>query len=272
MAFASPRTRDRVVNAVSSAAFSDFSLYADAQALANPAKLHHMYDWVDNREGVGNPEARLWQILKQGSGAQRNLSYIFKASTKAVPHGEENTGIPGDTRRSFHIFYWKAAVMESGATVVIHPSIDKGFLAFPVSEGNTARGQSMRVTAKEGYGVNMMAFTKQPIVRNFSLQESAGSFNQTWVEFFEGYEPIAQQELERDFMSDFTPQLEAFYNKIGKTRARSRVGIGLNVITAPKQSHKSEVEAIVESNVRKYIGAVRVKERLAGYGPGGLQD
>ena len=91
--------------------------YIDLEARANPASLHHVYEWYR----VGSPSARLYNLSYSVSGSVLSINSSFKQST-SVSNGSSTP------------FYNKAAIMESGIPVSIKPK--KNFLVFNV-DGET---------------------------------------------------------------------------------------------------------------------------------------
>lgn len=97
---------------------AEFVLHMSREAIANPLKFGHMYEWG----GIGDPNARLWKHILRGRGAQRQLTFDFKASVKKVPVSSKlrDVGVQQN-----HIFTWKAPVLELGLPVSISPQLSK---------------------------------------------------------------------------------------------------------------------------------------------------
>jgi len=104
----------------------EFVLHMSKEAMGSPKKFQHMYEWGH----VGDPNYRLWKHILRGRGAQRQLTWDFKASTKSVPVAPALKAIGV---KQNHIFTWKAPVLELGLPVHISPILAK-FLVFEAKE------------------------------------------------------------------------------------------------------------------------------------------
>lgn len=115
----------------------EFVLHMSSAAVSEPLKFGHMYDWGM----VGNPQGRLWKHILRGRGRTRQLSFDFKASTKAVPVAPRLSAIGV---KNNHIFTWKAPVMELGLPVRISPVLAQAlvFEAKEVKRGASSTGTS----------------------------------------------------------------------------------------------------------------------------------
>jgi hypothetical protein len=123
--------------------------YIDVEARANPAALHHVYEWYQ----AGSPNARLFDIDYTVSNVGLSLNSSFKQSRSL----KEDATVP---------FYNKATIMENGIPVTIKPK--RTSLRF------TAGGEEI--------------FTKRPVtVRNPGGEEVQGSFERTFDEFMRNY-------------------------------------------------------------------------------------
>ena len=88
------------------------------KALSEPKRFTHVYEWG----GLGDPSARLWRHILRGRGANRQLTFEFKASKKAVP---VNPRLAELGVKKIHVFHWKAPVLELGQPVHIYPKLAK---------------------------------------------------------------------------------------------------------------------------------------------------
>jgi hypothetical protein len=238
---------------------ASFNIHADAHARVHPEQLHHMYEWMDSRQGVGgpaervgDPEARLWRVIRVGSGNMRTATYEFRASTKSVPRNE-NTD---DTRQQFYVFHWKAAMLELGARVHVAPSTDgegSGFLAFPVD-------QNYNHMAASEHG--NMAFTRKAIDITLGQVEH-GKFNEVWTEYFTVVAPGEADEMFREsFEREVPVKLEELYKTFNRPGTPS-AGVGIKVITTPRVP-PGRARRIVEGQVSGYVQQARQRKIIAG--------
>ena len=124
--------------------------YLDSSARANPASLHHVYEWYQ----TGSPDARLYEIDYRVSNVGLSFDYTFRQSTSV----KQGSSTP---------FYDKARIMEAGIPVTIRPR-KADVLAFEV-DGKTV-------------------FTKNPVrVENPGGAGVEGSFSETFQSFFSRY-------------------------------------------------------------------------------------
>mgnify|MGYP001164726230 CR=1 FL=1 len=94
----------QAANAVADAFTEAAYEYVDANARMYPSRLHHVYEWG----GVGVPTQRLFTFEMQRVGNVISVIPQFLPSRVPVSPG--------------HVFVNKAAVMESGQSVVIAPT------------------------------------------------------------------------------------------------------------------------------------------------------
>lgn len=95
---------------------TEFGLYVDSYASANPHRLHHVYEWGM----VGQQQGRLFNLTAVPAGNSVIITYEFLPSV--VPN--EN-GV---------VFTDKATVMESGETVTFETN-----KPVPINDGETFR-------------------------------------------------------------------------------------------------------------------------------------
>jgi hypothetical protein len=108
-----------------------FVVAVDREAVRNPKKLHHIYEWGK----IGNPSGRLFVIERAGIlGGTLIINTSFLPSRLPVPVPKE-LKTPGPTGKfvsSKNIFKYKAEVMEKGFPI----SFDtKKIITFLGSEG-----------------------------------------------------------------------------------------------------------------------------------------
>lgn len=139
--------------------------YIDANARANPGSLHHVYEWYQ----VGSPGGRLFDIDYTLVGNGLSFQSSFSQST-SIKNGSKTP------------FYDKARIMEQGMPVKITPK-NADVLAFEV-DGKTV-------------------FTRGPVTVDRPGGNSAGSYEETFKEFFLRY-------LSQSFMS--VTGLNTFFN------------------------------------------------------------
>lgn len=124
--------------------------YVDSNARANPASLHHVYEWYQ----TGSPDARLFDIDYTVSGIGLSFRSSFSQST-SIKNGST---VP---------FYDKAKLMESGVSVTIRPR-NSEVLAFE-ADGETV-------------------FTKSSVfISDVGGDATTGSFEKLFDEFFSKY-------------------------------------------------------------------------------------
>ena len=124
--------------------------YMDSTARVNPAELQHVYEWYR----VGSPDARLFDISYRPTPKGLVIMSQFSQSSSL----QKGAKTP---------FSNKAAVMESGGTVIIRP-----------------RASKVLVFEQNGEDV----FTKGPvIVKDPGGGRAAGGFEKNFNEFFNNY-------------------------------------------------------------------------------------
>jgi len=125
-------------------------LFIDSMARQSPESMHHVYEWYQ----VGSPNARLFDINFTVS----NLGLSLKTSFRQSVSIQKGSNVP---------FYNKAAIMESGASVVVKP-----------------RKSDVLVFEKDGETI----FTKNAVsISNPGGSAVAGSFQQAFDSFINNY-------------------------------------------------------------------------------------
>ena len=255
--FARQLGTDRNLAAITSAATRStaaaFARDMDIAAMAKPAEFHHMYDWG----GLGNPSSRLWRYVLTGLGKTREMTYEFAASVKPVPRGIGLDGQPNpyDTRNAVHVFVWKAAMLELGATVTINPSGDKGVLVFPVAHNyNFAQGDP-----RSG-----MAFTNNPVTITLG-KNTQGKFNEFWEGWWETHgQTIIIDDIKEPFETRVDSDLQKLYAKIVPSMPRPKgAALAINIGMKPKFPAKAKVTELIAGQLSGYVRASRQREVFA---------
>lgn len=163
-------TAAKYTDALAAATSAGFYAYADTAAAHRKPELGHVYDWAKGNK-LGR---RLFKTVVRGQASQKQMFYTFLRSTKSVPRGE----VPGDTRKTAHVFIWKAPVLESGAqTRPIKPKFGR-VLAFPATDQNiSSMGRSTKYTVKNG-----MIITAGPVRPHPS--KGKGKFADLWMGYW----------------------------------------------------------------------------------------
>lgn len=124
--------------------------FIDSNAKANPAMLHHVYEWYR----TGSPEARLYDISFVSDDAKISFRSTFKKSQSL----QDGSNIP---------FWNKASIMESGSPVTVTP-----------------RGQNPLVFQDGGETI----FTKAPVtIENPGGPAVQGAYKDIFDLFFNKY-------------------------------------------------------------------------------------
>lgn len=182
----------------------DMQIAADAMATTS---LNHMYEWgtaginrgrTTRRLNPLSPEARLWQHRLTGRGKNQAASFAFLPSKVPVPlPTTEKTGISSKYLKNLkrkHIFWNKAAVMESGTPVTIKPKA--GGKLFIPHMGQTPRN-ARPIDIARGFTMTPNSVTLRPGGNN------AGTFTAYWERFWEGRgSGEMQAHMEKGFMQD----------------------------------------------------------------------
>lgn len=119
-----------------------FVTAVDREAVRNPKKLHHVYEWGK----LGSPSGRLFVIRRSGIlGGTLVMSTSFTASRAPVPIPPElqNPGATGKSVTARSIFKNKAEVMEAGNPVSFEA---KRIITFLGTEGQVFVKPGTRIT------------------------------------------------------------------------------------------------------------------------------
>lgn len=161
-----------VINYVHGQLAPRFDLYLDDLARRTPAKYHHVYEWPSTygaSDTIGVPQFRLWRQYLVGNGKNKTAGYRFVSSRRAVPvhpiAATPNQKTGKHVRIGFHIFYWKAAVMEYGMNVSISPTLGEWLALVPSNS-------------------NFLAFTKKTIEQPGGTAATRGSFTTAFVKWW----------------------------------------------------------------------------------------
>lgn len=242
----------RLINAAHSKAARAFDAEAISKAMTTQT-LNHMFEWgtagINNgkttrRMRPDSPEAKLWHHTITGAGRDKAVGFIFDASKVPVPQPTTTkTGISQEYLskvKGKHIFWNKAAIMESGTPVKIKPK-NGGKLFIPL---NGYDSPSLRPIDKaRGFIMTRKSVTVVPGGRH------AGTFNALWERFWEGTgQVIMQADMEEGLQAHLeqvklkaehtSPRMApASSNQVSKAVAKGRA---LAVQTMEQESIKSE--------------------------------
>jgi hypothetical protein len=96
--------KTNLLHSIGKKTVESLKLFIDSNARANPAMLHHIYEW----HRTGSPSARLFEINYSVNARNISFSTAFSQSQKIKKGSSEP-------------FVNKAEVMESGRSVTISP-------------------------------------------------------------------------------------------------------------------------------------------------------
>lgn len=236
-----------VVKMVHSGLSKDFDLYMDGLYALAPRRFHHVYEWGSH----GGPGGRLWKHTLMGGGANRNASWEWVASKKAIPSPQQRANNPDDPMSQLsqdevaefskqrYYFYWKAPVMETGYPVYITPSYTKS-IAFPIWD----KGDGQTI-----------AFSKGTTIENPGGDEVQGAFTTAWTQwwaeeaprrFEERIAPVVENDLSRDF--DET---------VRRTSRRRKGSVGISAMTDFNRAFKISEEWMMDQSYSRSRGYQR---------------
>jgi hypothetical protein len=226
-----------------------------AAATATTVGIEHMYEWGTVGINTGRssmrpsplePRARLWEDTIDGQGMNFVLGYDFKPSTATVPKlTTRDSGIDQEVikRMKTHIFWNKAMVMETGASVRITRK-DAEFLLIPTS---TMEEQNVNLTPKtydrkRGYMLRKVGYNAQP------GHKSMGKFNSMWVAYWagQGIEQV-KESIQKQIVGDFLDYIEADT----KTPRKSKKPVN---IEAQKKREAKKIEKAVTAKAKERFG------------------
>lgn len=148
----SDRHMNDLIKAADSILQSEFIIHMTGEALRQPKKFSHMYDWGQ----LGDPNGKLWKTNLRGRGSKRTSTFEFKASKKTVPVSEtlRSLGV-----KQNHVFYWKAPVLEYGLPVRIYPKL-ASMLVFEYRGKIVFRRGTVSI-GRQGNTISWNAFTNE---------------------------------------------------------------------------------------------------------------
>lgn len=148
----SERHINELIKSADSILQNEFVIHMASEALRQPKKFSHMYDWGQ----LGDPNGKLWKTKLKGRGAKRMSVFEFKASKKTVPVSQtlRNLGV-----KQNHVFYWKAPVLEYGLPVRIYPKLAQ-ILVFEY-RGKVVFRRGMVSIGRQGNTLSWNAFTNE---------------------------------------------------------------------------------------------------------------
>lgn len=241
-ALTSNESRANMTKAIGIGTAAQFNIFADDQAMMRPRNLWHVYEM----QMLGDPDGRLWRTILTGAQSDKTLSFSWKAARKVNPVGERSpnpvSGETPDTRRSVHVFVWRAPILEEGREITVNPSEDKQILAFPA-------GGEMR-------------FSRLPITFE-TTRDTQGQFESIWDTFW-------TQMVDRVVEEDWTLPTENAINKdipyalLQIQSTKKRVPIGFRVNLEPKTNAASLARGIVAKLNGSYLKQARQREAISG--------
>lgn len=196
----SDRYIGKLINAAHAEAAKEFDTQFVADAMAS-SQFKHMFEWgtsgINKGRGVHlNPNsdaAKLWEHVLMGSGKNKSVGFRFQPSKVPVPlPTESETGISEKYLSKLsgkHIFWNKAAVMESGTPVHIAPKAG-GKLFIPLGQWS---GPNVRPVDK----ARGFIMTRNPVIAQPGAA-TAGTFTAYWERFWQG----RGQEIMQDSMEN----------------------------------------------------------------------
>lgn len=181
-----------------------FDRHMDMIAKGSGARFHHVYEWPSAygaKDTLGNPAFRLWRQTLRGNGKTKSASFRFIASRRAVPvhplaaTPSERTG--KHVKVGFHIFYWKAAVMEFGLNVSISPTLGDWLTLVPPKS-------------------NFLVFTKKTIEMQGGTPYTRGAFTKAFADWWEN-------DADKYFNQNIGPSLARDLVKTGALSRRTGI-------------------------------------------------
>lgn len=218
-----------------------FDRHIDRIAKGSPSRFHHVYEWPTTYGGhdtIGQPAARLWRQTLAGHGKSKTAGFKFVASKRAVPvhplaaTPNEKTG--KHVRIGFHVFYWKAAVMEFGIDVSISPTLGQ-WLALVVGRNN-----------------GFLAFTQKTIEMQGGTAATRGSFTRAFYDWWNTdavniYDERIAPNLAKDLVA-----AGSLSQRTGRMRVKE-FSIGTGSRSEAYQRAQAKAVADMNKNQREYI-------------------
>lgn len=167
---------------------SGFIRHMTREALANPKKFHHMYEW--NR--IGDPNSRLWKHVLVGGGKNRKSYFKFLNSKTTVPVAPElqSVGV-----KRVHIFYHKAPILEYGLPVKISRKRARA-LVYLLKNSNTDK--KSHSGASNTMILGNVVYRKSPVL--IGRQGNALTWNSFTNEYFNWFGSNQPQKLIQEYI------------------------------------------------------------------------
>lgn len=228
-----------VVNYVHGRLAPRFDIHLDMLARMTPRAFHHVYEWPSAwgaSDTIGNPRFRLWRQTLVGNGRSKTAGFYFVSSRRAVPV-HPLLAEPGPSGKhvkiGFHIFHWKAAVMEYGMDVTIEPKLGE-WLAF-------VPGKS-----------NFKVFTTKAIETQGGTPSTRGSFTNAFVRWWsteatDYFDRVLAPRLADDLVKE-----GALSRRVGATSTKTFTIGTASTATAYRQG-EAKARAQMNKNEREYI-------------------
>lgn len=223
---------NEVIKAANILITSEFISHMSNVALASPTKFKHMYEWRSN----GDPNERLWKHVLRGAGANRIMTFEFKASKTSVPVAAPLRAVGVQQN---HIFVWKATVMELGLPVRISPKLAK-MLVFESKD--IKNGAS---TTGSGFTANGLVYHRGSI--SIEHQGSAQMWHSFTTEFMQWMNSDRPREvlstlLTPRFINTTKKTIFSEINRIARTRTKKvgfkAAGIDPSVVNRINESYR----------------------------------
>lgn len=210
---------DDVVRAAYKEVEHEFNVEAAAAAAAG-TNIKHMFEWgtqgINRRKSNVRPNplserARLWHTVITGHGLNQTLTYVFKPSVAIVPKpttGE--TGMDPEVINSLsdHVFWNKAEVLETGASVTIQP-VDAQFLLIPYYNSQQGNIMFSENDMDRGFTLSKGPHTHSP----GDTAGTTGVFTGFWTGWWEGTgEKLMEGSVTEQIESDFFPAITVAYS------------------------------------------------------------
>lgn len=157
-------TKPTVLQEIAKAAFvilgERFANSVDREAVRNPKKFHHVYEWGR----LGSPDGRLFVLEREGIlNGNLSIKTNFLPSKVPVPQKSGSFSKGGRSVTSKNIFRYKADVMEKGGPVTFVTSKITNFLG---EEGDVFVAPGTKITILHPGGIQ--------------TQNAFGSFMVNW--------------------------------------------------------------------------------------------
>lgn len=211
-----------------------FDIHLDMLARGTPGRFHHVYEWPSAygaSDTIGHPAFRLWRQTLRGNGKTKSASFRFIASRRAVPvhplAATPNTKTGKHVKIGFHIFYWKAAVMEFGLNVSISPTLGQWLTLVPPKS-------------------NFLVFTQKTIEMQGGTTYTRGAFTKAFADWWEN-------DAGRYFDRNIAPTLARDLVKKGALSRRTGVSKPktFTITTGGRSAAYSAAEARAKKDMNK---------------------